>query len=83
VLAVLVVPSVRQRAVVRQPGGETGTFHDREDFYVLFHTKPFAIMENHALTCPIYPAFRSCPAFPGFCHFSGFFRLPRFSERRR
>jgi hypothetical protein len=66
-----VVPSVRQRAVVRQPGGETGTFHDREDFYVLFHTKPFAIMENHALTCRIYPA------FPGFCHF------PRFSERRR
>jgi hypothetical protein len=71
-LAVPVVPSVRQRAVVRQPGGETGTFHDREDFYVLFHTKPFAIMENHILTCPIclasrlFPAFATFPGFPAF-----------------
>jgi hypothetical protein len=56
VLAVLVVPSVRQPAEVRepavvcQPGGgagpETGAFHDHEGFTTPWSIKVFAIMET-------------------------------------
>jgi hypothetical protein len=56
VLAMLVVPSVRQRTVMRQrttmrqarrdAGPETGTFHDREGFTTPGSIKSFAIMET-------------------------------------
>src|ERR1700722_20055325 len=73
----LVVPSVRQRAVVRQPRGvqvpKTAAFHDRERFYPRKWGKSLRDHGNPAFNSPnlsdfsgLTRTFRLFAAFPGF-----------------